>query len=1138
VNKLEPVTESNFQRVNEDPTSEPIMNKLPRFKAVSGKHDLQMSSGQDIFEEFQKEIKMTEHLEPHEHVRKLHGVLKNVDPCSSEDIRESQSLPTYLFSDSDKPEIKGTELLVAGESLKENGNGTSPKKDSTGGIPSAVSNNKQSDETEPGSGQLEEENEGETEARRPSLIRRNTFELDPDDDRLALLRQEYERRQGNLLFQSCIPQYSGHRTGSEGFRDAQNMLMVTSKDEDLNEADAHQQSLPVIISDTSHTETRSCVSNRNEEQAMLSKTLTTDPSLLVLPSCALSNCDIHVLDSLSNDEPLDGFFDTHVSHNVLSQQRSKSQPFCEIVDHKSEYIEETKFVDIPNGKNMSYAQSKHSVYESEKERDLERTQKDDLKRLSSSFDNSTKPVISGALTCSDIVVEEKRSCDSPKKQKRTESTPIVSGGVSSVDFVVQTRSISDSPVLTRRKTDSAPILSGAAPAMIDPEKVEVKSSASMGASLKSAWIVDMSDRSSSASKPPLEPRRQKKADMVGNTTQPIEERVTSHHKQSEVKTTALGFFIDLKDTVADCQINKKSRKETASVRDPKSHESSPGRRNSGVGFFVDLKEHKEPVEKRLVPSEGGESPDHTQMNEPESVTKNASCGFFVNLDKKSVNDQVNGDKKLLDGGDEKTFSTNKKNALFSMFIDIGETRVKQESPDPGRGKVSSPHLSSRKKLGFTSEPSQTSETSVTYTDAKTGESASQDEADHKRQGFFMFIETESPVTRRKTLPLGLRPNVNRHSWNLEPCASEQGDDQHKGNGRRFHKRAHSLSVDRGNVCNSSDESRSSSSTALAKSKVRGSSQSLHERTASPDRGCLTQFGDGPQVKEMSSSNHCKQSLKSYDRVPKHNLSYEENSESGKEAPAIDCISQIKQTDENNSQLLENCNESVGADDSKTAHQISYADSRELGRMVDTASSHTHQNVLIQEERENICKNSSEPTDLHLTETAEDVLPTDGAHSFVENSVAVGASVESKVLPNGSCFEADSKSLETSFVKLSDLDRESPKTVNMATDSDVLPSFATANRMTRSIPETSWIESKLLMTRSIGGGTSSRSLSRLFPHLHTTMAATSSPSNIGRSKSPNAQPDAEDNDMQISETSDLSSLQSSMGPSGLGKLHIL
>ncbi|PNF20812.1 hypothetical protein B7P43_G12072, partial [Cryptotermes secundus] len=1142
VNNLEPVTESNYQTVNE----EPIMNKFTAVRSGTGKHDLQMSSGQDILAEFQKEIKMIERLEPQENARKLHGVLKHVDPSSSEAVskRESQSLPVYISSESDKPEIKGTEVLLAGGSLKENSNSTPSEEGSTGVIPSAVSNSKQIDETEPGSGQLGEDKEGETEPRRPSLIRRNTFELDPDDDRLALLRQEYERRQGNLLFQSCIPQFSGHRTGSEGFRDVQSLLMATSKDGDLNEAEAHQQSLPVIIPDTSLTETGSYVSNKNEGQTVFSKTLITNPSHLVLSSHVLSNCDIQVLDSLNNDRPLDSLFDTHMSHNMLSQQRSKSQQFCETVDHGSEYLEETNFVDNTNGKNRSYTQSKHSVDASEKEQDGERTQKGDLKKVSSSFDNSTKPVISGALTCSDIVVEEKRSCDSPKKQKRTESTPIVSGGVSSVDFVAQTRSISDSPIMARRKTESTPILSGGAPVMIEPapEKVEVKSSASVASSVKSAWIVDMSDCSSSTCKPPLEPRRQKKADVVGNTGHHVEGRVASHHKQSEVKVTALGFFVDLKDRATDCQINKKPRKETVSVRDS---ESSPGRRNSGVGFFVDLKEQKEPVEKRLVPSEGSELASHIQADEPESVTKNASCGFFINLDKKSVNDQVNENIKLLDsgGGDEKNVSTDKKNTLFSMFIDIGETSVKQESSvDPGRGKVSSPQLSSHKKLGFrrqaeivsSSDPSQTPESSLTYTDAKGGESASQDEAEHKKQGFFMFIEADSPVTRRKALPLGLRPNLNRHSWNLEPHTGEQGDGQHKGNGRRCHKRAHSLSVERGNVCNPSDESRSSSSTSLAKSKVRGSSQSLHEGTTSPNQGSLTQFGDGLQVKEMSSSVHCKQSSKSYDRLPKRALSYEGKSESGREAPEIDFTSEVKVTNENSSLLPESCIESDGADANKTAHQISYPDSGESDRTVDKVSSPTHKVVIeTQEEKDNVCKNNSEPSDLHQTEIAEDVLHIDGGHSFVENCVTVEASVESEVLSIGPCFETESKSLETSFVKLSDLDKESHKTMNTVSESsDVLPSFATANRMTRSIPETSWIESKLLMTRSIGGGTSTRSLSRLFPHLHTTMTATPSPSNVGRSKSPNAQPDADDNDMQISETSDLSSMQSSMGPSGL------
>jgi hypothetical protein len=830
----------------------------------------------------------------------------------------------------------------------------------------------------------------------------------------------------------------------------------------------------------------------------------------------------------------------------LSQQRPESHQFCETVDHDSKYPEEENLMDIGNSRNKSYMQNNHKLYESEIQQDVERIQNGDLQRMSSSFDNSTKPVISGALTCSDVMVDEKRSCDTPKKQKRTESTPIVSGGVSSIDFVVPARPILDSPVMARRKTESAPILSGGATVIEPvPQKVEVKS-ANM-ASFNSAWVVDMSDCSSSSAKPPIEPRRQKKTNVTGNTTQLSEVKGTSQHKQSEMKTTALGFFVDLKDTTTDCQIDKISRNEIINDRDFKSHESSPGRRNSGVGFFVDLKEHKEPANKRFMPSEGKEISCHVKADEPKSVTKNASCGFFVNLNKKSVNEQVTESKKLVGVGDDKNDG---KNTLFSMFIDIGETSVKQESSvDSIQGKVSSSDPSFHKKLGFRSQTetvsstdsSQTCECTVMNTDADI-EAASQvvvksplqDETENKKQGFFMFIEAESPVTRRKTMPSNLRSNLNRHSLNLEPHISDQGDDQQKGNGRRHHKRAHSLSVERGNVY-SPDKSKSVSSTSLAKSKVRSSSQSLHEAVTSPDQGTITQFGDGIEVTEMSLSSHCRQPSKSYDHLPRCAVSYEGKSENSKETTDTDTHSEKKLLSESASQLPVNCTESGVAGKVFTVPQSCDVKCRGSDIATAEAAGPSHQNVaLTQEDGKNVCRNPSEPTDLQQSEHTGDVLAISDGHDLDEN-VSVRASVESETLSKDSCVETNSKSLETSFVKLSDLDKEPPRTMSAVTDcSDILPSFAAANRMTRSIPETSWIENKLLMTRSIGGGTSSRSLSRLFPHLHTTVTATSSPSNIGRSKSPSTQPDADDNDTQISETSDLSSMQSSMGPSGLGK----
>jgi hypothetical protein len=1148
VNDLEQGSESNLKAVNGELAADLQMMKVTPVRVASGKDELQVSSGQDVFAEFQKEIKVTERLEPHVSSRKLRGGWKHSDHSSSEDLskRDGQSLPSHTFSYCHKLEIQDVETDVANMSPEEKVNDASSIEGSVDQLASTVFSSKQSDETETKSPQLDEKKEEETEARRPSLIRRNTFELDPDDDHLALLRQEYERRQGNLLFQSCIPQFSGHLTGSEGFRDAQSLLIVTSKDEDLSKAEAQQRSLPVVTCDTSLTETSTCVSNRNEEQLMLSKTSITDSSPLVLASCDF-NHDIHLVDSVSNGRPLDSLFQSQMSHVTLSQQISESQQFCEIADDDSKYPEEKNFLGIGSNKNKSYVESNHKIYESEKEQDVERTQKGDLKRMSSSFDNSTKPVISGALTCCDVMADEKRSCDTPKKQKRTESTPIVSGGVSSTDFVVPARPVLESPVMARRKTESAPILSGGA-TLIEPEpqKVELKSSTNM-APVNSAWVVDMSDCSSIAAKPPLEPRRQKKINVAGNAAEPSEVKGTLQHKQSDIKNTALGFFVDLKDTTGDCQINKKPRKEFLNDRDFKSHESSPGRRNSGVGFFVDLKEHKEATNKSLMPSEGKEISCHINADEPKSVTKIASCGFFVNLDKKSVNEQITEGKKLVGADDDKN---DNKNTLFSMFIDIGGTSVKQESyVDSNQGKVASPHLSSHRKLGFRSQAeivssaysSQTCESPQMNTDTA-AEAASQvlvkspvqDGTENKKQGFFMFIEAESPVTRRKTVPSNVRSNLNRHSLNLEPSSGEQGDDQQKGNGRRHHKRAHSLSVERGNVC-SPDKSRSLSSTSLVKNKVRSSSQSLHEAAVSPDQSSVTQFGEGVEVEEMSLSSHCRQPSKSYDQLPKRAVSCEGKSENSKETPDADTLSERELANENASQLPVICTESKDAADNFTVPQSCDLKNRYSDVAVAEAADPSRQNVAVtQEEAGNMCRNSSEPTDLQQREHTEDVLASAEGHSLDKN-VSARASVESEALSKDSFMETTSKSLETSFVKLSDLDKEPPKTMSTVTDSiDVLPSFAAANRMTRSIPETSWIESKLLMTRSIGGGTSSRSLSRLFPHLHTTVSATSSPSNIGRSKSPSTQPDADDNDTQISETSDLSSMQSSMGPSGLGK----
>ncbi|PSN39398.1 hypothetical protein C0J52_16579 [Blattella germanica] len=1151
----EPQSESCFQTVNEDLTSESLHTKLTSFKANNGKYDLKTSSKQDIFAEFEKEIKMTEHLEPHTSVRKVHGSWKRMDSSGSEDMnkKESKSLPADIFSTFER-----SEKLSNGSSDEI----THRKDDTTEELISinnvAEETNAKQDNEEVLTSETESsQKEGETEPRRPSLIRRNTFELDPDDDRLALLRQEYERRQGNLLFQSCIPQFSGHLTGSEGFRDAQSLTMVSSANgEDLNVDEMHQRSLPVVPGPVS-----ALPSTTSYEKQII----VTDASHLVLPTRMFENREIHTPDSLNNDGPLDSLFNAQI-HQIVESQQRYIHPFHELEKRESEYQ-----VDDSNGTFKKDIKD-NSKTESLENEDKSKYQKDEMKRMSSSFDNSTKPVISGALTCSDVVVDEKRSCDSPKKQKRTESTPIVSGGVSSSDFVVPARPVSESPIMARRKNESAPILSGGAPMMEEPEPDKVESKPV--SSVKSAWVVDMSDCGSFGGKPPLEPRKQKKNEIINNGVH-SPEQTDALHKQNEIKAApALGFFVDLKES-ENQMIKKpllKDRKEINNEKDSKNIEFSPARRNSGVGFFVDLKEDPESSDKRLI-SEGKELSfeDHT---EEKSLAKNVSCGFFIHLKendhKKPITESVPEIKKPLDNEvEKKTPSSDKKNAIFSMFIDIGEPGNKQETPSKQgsveslRSKVSSPHLSTHKKLGFknsidtpdsisrtttqTVEGTESPKSTFMYIEANppptrtsaSSKSTSQEEIEHKenkKQGFFMFIETDSPVTRRKTLPSGLRPNLNRHSWNLEPRIGEQSDEQQKGNGKRHHKRAHSLSVERGSVCSPSDDSKSSSTASLAKNKMRGSSQSLHETIVSPEQGSLTHFGDVVSVKPMSSSCHSRLPSKSFDRLPKRTLSYEGKSDSGKETPDIDTISEGKMLGEED--FKQDSDDQV-----TTKSQNSDLTSEESGTVpygvMEKSSIPTLQKSASAKEVPITLKLENGSKQIHIKNKNSKIVIDSG-----QESSSLESGVEADMEKDDQCSESskhtletkreiESKSLETSFVKLSDLDKEPPKSSGNDTENgDVLPSFAMANRMTRSIPETSWIESKLLMTRSIGGGTSSKSLSRLFPHLHTTGSVTSSPSNIGRSKSPNTQAEVDDNDTQISETSDLSSMQSSMGPSGL------
>lgn len=1165
--------ETPKNKKTEDTEYEPSGMRVTFLKMGGTRHEVKLLNGQDLFAEFQKELRMTEHLEPHIGRKITGGKLKRDSESTDvhEEIAASSKMDVVidntLSANNDIQEKHETETVNEDHyDLKkeyfEEANLDSGKDHLTGDSPKNEENKtNEDDDIEP--------------PRKSSLIRRNTFELDPDEEHIALLRQEYERRQGNLLFQNCIPQFSGHITGSEGFRDSQSLLILGSdSQEEIHLPNEQLMSLPSIPV-TDPLMAMSMIDIDSSLPCQIPRTLSMEEHGSNIcgnfePECSAvkSVSEINYMEK-RNSKNLD---EECIMNNLMADRKSPEVMQNLNIHESEENIQNSALCSDENN-----FQAEACVYSRQ-----------------SSYDIACKPVISGALTCSDLGLEDKRLWDSPKKhQKRTESTPIVSGGVSTDDFTVPLRKVSESPIM-RRKNESAPILSGAAPVPLEEHEIAPEVKPPPQASAAAAWVVDMSDCSGNSAKPPLDLRKHKKSDSTaGLSNSDAKEELSSSTaaKRSDIKTSSLGFFVDLKVSPEKEQLEckPKEKRGTMDMRLQKSLESTP----VNVGYFVgfdDSKSHgREKLDRKASSFE--EKRDlrrQTSKNDDnKSSGKDSPCGFFIDLTNKETDSAgtKNMELKQLSSQEEKDYTSDKKSAIFSMFIDIGD--VKQESggrhgsSESVRSKVAaSPLLSSHKKLGFrrSSTSRESSEkgsrpNSATFdiddqimpednakktsADVRTQNhrnefipppsqpSSLEEITEHKpnkKQSFFMFIEHESPVIRRKTLPSGLRPSVNRHSWNPETRSSVQTEEAHLSS-RRQHKRAHSVSVDRSAICSPGDDHKSSSSNSLAKVQQQGSSHSLCESAMSSEVGmpqmsasCHARLSSKVQEKniqpstdteDLSERDYRDRTGSSKDRHPKHKTKFVEKGNSKLNFPqdniqtldvsSLDNVEELQLKQDSEVLVQEVTIDRTLLEPKarlKDGVKVLYEDVKGMKKAaIDSGLGESFQGAASSD------SNGSQQRDM------EDVLN-------VSDGKKVDKNVEIQQSHEVSGSRKKKESSLGNFVRLSDLDKEPVKANGGVDSSDLLPSFSTTNRMTRSIPETSWIENKLLMTRSIGNGSTSKSLSRLFPHLHTGGSAASSSSSVTYSKSPGGQVDVDDNDMQISETSDLSSMQSSMGPSGL------
>ncbi|KAM0735099.1 BTB/POZ domain-containing protein 8 [Formica fusca] len=964
-----------------DKPSNPVEEQSYKFTPLK---TLTLQTGHERVAEFERELKLTEYLQPLPESRKV----KRVDSASEE--KADGSKPTE--KESLAVEIKEAD---SGESAH-----PSPCPDNN----TRLSNNR-NEKTETSSNTEAMENENIRDAtakedRRSSLIRRNTFELDSNDEKLSALRQEYERRQGNLIFQSAIPQYSGHRVDGDSICHASSDSVVS-----------------VTVTESSVTFTPDVQIAANTQHPVT----------------------YHLLDSCEYD------------------QRETPQ---------KSYLQS----------NLNRSCTIYPVIKSASDKSILNCGTD-LDDASTHCSNSLPVTLNSIL-------EKSNQLEPIKRIKRSdEATPIISGGVSSSDYSFKP---SDSPTV-RRKTESTPIVSGGSVIMNKPE---VKTRPSRMSSSMTAWVVDMSDCSKQESASRNNSRNMSQSFSTSECVKkPVQKSSINHEKQG-----SLGFFVNLKD-VNDIELTKRDHSLERKERD--------GNGKPYCEFYVDISDKNNDI--KIKPSE------RRDENVKNDISKE-------------------GEKKN----------------IFSMFIDLNDTH------DGSDGDITVPkHRRSlstipNKLMDIKTEDSSSRDNSSTAGDNQLSQEQKREKT---KPSVFMFIESDSPVVRRRTLSTS-RPTFKRHSWNTDKTQSANGN----GNNnscvakelmfRKEHKRAHSVSMDGRNISKRSQAKTSSSSHSLsdaakAESRNHKDSKTLQDResnsnnmdTSSED---MFEFDvkDTPPNSHVeieneeqlrSSVNQCceyKDIISGRTENLETNETKEYEDEFSETSAWEKTCTESTEGQTRKSETFDISSGSSGPSPDSDNHDYELTDllNGEVSNVNDRPQIITAgNNSKISETRKSLSE-TIKKIECELKEPDYDNVKRQmyDCRPSKKDGKTAGHSLKNLHLDSD-------KTSTSSFVRLSDLDKTpianynaSDVSTHVKNDKDV------QYRMSNSIPETSWIESKLAMTRNSGP----------FRPVSRKLASVMSTSLPSKQKSPLEDLTVGDCEGEgIISESDLSSMQSSMGRSG-------
>lgn len=928
--------------------------------------------------EFERELKLTEYLQPlcsSALVEKIEASKPTEKESLAVEIKEADSgesaHPSPCPDNNTKLNNRDHEKTETSSSVNENSNETAGKKNEKKDVSSTA------------------------EDRRPSLIRRNTFELDSNDEKLSVLRQEYERRQGSLVFQSAIPQYSGHRVDGDSI--------------------CHVPSDSVVVP-------------------------ITEPSITFTPDVqiAINNTPHSVSYLLDGREYEINQMQTQAC-NYLQSSLSKSCAVYPVIKSASDKFIMDCSVDSDDASNHC---------------------------------SSSLPVTL------DSILEKGDRKGLVKRSKRDEATPIISGGVSTSDYSKP----SDSPTV-RRKTESTPIVSGGSVIMNKPE-IKVKSSR-MSSSM-TAWVVDMSDCNKEEPKSRNNSRSMSQSFSTSESVRKPAQKSSSHEKHG-----SLGFFVNLKDVNDDV----------------------------------------EPIRR-----------DHSLERKERDSNGKPYCEFYVDIsDSKSNSDKVKPTCGKQDIGTKNDISNEgcEKKNIFSMFIDLNDTR------ETGGNIVAPTH-----RRSFSTVPNKLADTKMVATDGSSCRDNSSGTGDNQllqeqkkektKPSVFMFIESDSPVVRRRTLSTS-RPTFKRHSWNVDktqPTNNSNGCVAKELMFRREHKRAHSISMDGRGIIKQSQAKTSSSSHSLSDAAKTDSYnyknfKTLQEReknsnnmdTSSED---VFEF----DVKDTPPNSHVEIENEQLDVIVNHHEYKEiipgqiDNLETNEIKAYEDEFSETSAWEE------KTCTEST---EGHTRKSETFDISSGSGPSPDSDNHYYELTDLLNSgvnDRSQLVAtvgNSSKISETRksLSETIKKIEcelkePEYGNNDASQSTYDCRFSKKTGKVPGRNLKNSHSDSDKTStssFVRLSDLDKT--PTTNHASDMLTMKDDRSTYRMSNSIPETSWIESKLTITRHSGP-------IKPVPRKLTSVMSTSLPS---KQKSPLEDLTGDCEAEGIISESDLSSMQSSMGRSG-------